>query len=649
METKEEKPQQRFFKNKWKKVALVSSVPIIAGAMISLAVYKYSKPFKPAFYNYKSYMYQGNIDKINNNFTYKVFDEIIEFTTALTNRKVSAGIGSEFQAVGLIKKDLIRPINFQKFFQLDHKPNKTELEAMLKNIYTEPVWKHLASYDKDVNDAKDLNEEQWNEWKEKNPDSVKHLWEYVLPYYVQDSMIGYNPLKSKASKDPITEEMLRENAKKLNQNYWNKLEKEFEKEGKQNEFTKVLNGVDQSDLKPFNYASIFNIFNYLSHNGYSNFVITDAVRNNMLYGSAYNKVALDSTPGAPFELENLFTGNTTIDNYKWSIDNFISLVQDSTSFRIADGKNIAFDGDGQNILRNLIDPSRKDVDVALMFNGDALDAYYSEDNELRDENGNLVPDGTIQAFKFNKNIILLDTFVVAKDVNEQTEDIIYDSIRTTIFANLNKINDVMATKGIANKTEAIKESLLEYYQEYLEFIFGKKSELLNSMLEQLKTIYKETIKEEISNEDLQKFNEFVAQKFENNPELIQQFKELFPPEKENAAESDEEFVTRIANILSHVNLGNEAYFEEIVETKYPNLTNFDFINYTPSTTIDYEFIRRNYFITDENEYDLRAIKIYEIALTDKQRQENFEHKGIGSVDDKLRSQLDTYYFNKTKS
>ncbi|MFV8479436.1 hypothetical protein ACNQ2L_00295 [Mycoplasma sp. T193] len=102
---KEKTPLQKI------KIALLSIGSfIIALVVILLSVFKFSHPFKPAFYNYKSYMSKTNIDKIQKDFTYKTFDEINEFTNALVNNKAIAGIGSDFQAIDLIKKDILKKL-----------------------------------------------------------------------------------------------------------------------------------------------------------------------------------------------------------------------------------------------------------------------------------------------------------------------------------------------------------------------------------------------------------------------------------------------------------------------------------------------------------------------------------------------------------
>ncbi|WAM03538.1 hypothetical protein ONA22_00415 [Mycoplasmopsis cynos] len=350
---------------------LVLGLALFIAIIVFLLVgFKVGTPFKPTFYNYKSYISKVNETKINQSFDYKTFNEIDEFTVGLINNKAIAGIGSDFQTINLIKKGYIKKVNFEKL--LNRKINDSnELKQILQKIYTPIVFKHLESYDEE------LKTDEFGNLYNK----PKHLWEYFVPYFQQDGVIAYNSLKaSDKSNEFISNEKIIENYKKV----INK--------------SSITNFKD--NIKPY---SLFNILNTLKNNNYNNLVITDAVRVNMLYGSPYK-----------------FTNNKIVsnygsivneNNYKILVDSFIDLIQNSTNKKI-DDKAISFNGDGLEILRSLIDPSRKDITASIMFNGDALDAYYSEDNgfNIKDKNQDIipVPKGTIKVIKFSENVLLVD-------------------------------------------------------------------------------------------------------------------------------------------------------------------------------------------------------------------------------------------------
>ncbi|PPJ44556.1 hypothetical protein C0075_25890, partial [Rhizobium sp. KAs_5_22] len=75
---------------------------------------------------------------------------------------------------------------------------------------------------------------------------------------------------------------------------------------------------------------------------------------------------------------------------------------DGTGFDIKDNKHISFIGDGLEIVNNIINPTRPDVNVAIMYNGDAIDAYYGSDNFP-----DVVEDGEIRSIKPKHNLLLV--------------------------------------------------------------------------------------------------------------------------------------------------------------------------------------------------------------------------------------------------
>ncbi|SYV97279.1 Uncharacterised protein, partial [Mycoplasmopsis edwardii] len=159
---------KNFFSFKNIKNILILTFSIIGFVIVSLLIgIKISSPFRPAFFNYKSYMSKANIDTINEKYEYKTFNEVDEFTVALNNNKAIAGIGSDFQAITLIKKGFIQKINFEKLLNRQQPiKNQKELKEILKQIYTPAVFAHLESYDEEL-----LTDEYGNNFTE-----PKHLW-----------------------------------------------------------------------------------------------------------------------------------------------------------------------------------------------------------------------------------------------------------------------------------------------------------------------------------------------------------------------------------------------------------------------------------------------------------------------------------------
>ncbi|CNS08118.1 Uncharacterised protein [Salmonella enterica subsp. enterica serovar Typhimurium str. DT104] len=92
----------------------------------------------------------------------------------------------------------------------------------------------------------------------------------------------------------------------------------------------------------------------------------------------------------------------TKDNYKFLVDNFIKYIAEITGFDYFDLRHNVFKTSGLELVNAIIDPSLNQ-DVALLYNGDALDAHFSKDNyeELQEEN-------TIAIIRPKNNLTLLD-------------------------------------------------------------------------------------------------------------------------------------------------------------------------------------------------------------------------------------------------
>ncbi|TDV24453.1 spermidine/putrescine transport system substrate-binding protein [Mycoplasmopsis mustelae] len=614
---------KEFFSIKNIKKITISIVLLLIGIfVISISSYKATHQFKPAFYNYKSYIEKETVEPaLSENFEYKEFNEINEFTIALSNHKAVAGIGSDFQAIALIHKGLIKKINFNQLL-MPQEPIKTEtdLKIALQKIYTPVVFAHLSAYDDEL---KDLGKE--------NDGTYRHLWEYFVPYYVQDAVFAYNPLKQKDQKE-ITNEILEKNLRKTIQEY-------SKKDG--------WNTIDKY-LKP---NSLFNIIRTANSLGYNQLVITDAVRANMLYGSSFNFPNKNNTL-------TTHTGDVCEENYQQQINNFVNLINSSTDTKITSSKKVSFNPDGQGIIASLLDMNRNDVNSAIMYNGDALDAYYSDDNNFKafytkeDEvTGKqikvekTIEDGTIQSIKFNENILLVDGLVVAQKISEPTEKQLYNMLSKTLYNNLND-----------GQTYGVETAMINLYDTYLSYAFrdellqelasknknktiDKNADYFNNLKNELIKIYKTTIENKPNNTDLKKFNIFVKNKIISNELLKNAFMNILDINEVKT----ENVINKIAFSLSHIDFSNEN-FKEYLSKKYLNLINFDFIGYTPTTNVDYKIILRNYFINDDNTYDQKVIKIYEIDLNDK----TINHEKIGGVNDKLNSELNTYFYFKTK-
>ncbi|WAM06299.1 hypothetical protein ONA24_02595 [Mycoplasmopsis cynos] len=103
-----------------------------------------------------------------------------------------------------------------------------------------------------------LRKEIWNHINKYKLQNNDELWEYFYPYFSQDMVIAYNikkvPLKKSNNYGAI-------------------------------DFSKYKNKFKNDDIK--DPLAIINVLKILSENNYDKWYITDAIRDNLLYGSAY--------------------------------------------------------------------------------------------------------------------------------------------------------------------------------------------------------------------------------------------------------------------------------------------------------------------------------------------------------------------------
>ncbi|QSF13976.1 hypothetical protein [Mycoplasma sp. Mirounga ES2805-ORL] len=387
---KENKIKLWFKKINWK---LISWILSIIGFITIIGIVigiKVNKPYKPSFYNYASYISQTNRKKLEKDFDYKEFQTIQEFTNALDRNQAIGGISTDNQAVTLIKKDKLKKIDYEKILG----KGITSPEKFLTPV----AWNFLTSYDDYL--KTDIN---GNPFK----DGPRHLWEYFVPYYIQSCVIAYNHSKN-------------------NNKYIN---------------------VEPED-------SYFEILQKLHKKGYKNLQVLDDVRNNLAIGSTRFKTKAINGKNEYINKFNEFNGNATINNYEQQIDSFFNLISDSLEWKIGEKSNkVIFNGDGQIVLESLIN-LKSDCDMALLFNGDALDAYYSGDNfeELADQ------EGSITIVKPKNGILTMDGIVINKAIDKSSNS--DKSIENIINAFCKTYKDVTVFDEITkeyDKDKSIKE------------------------------------------------------------------------------------------------------------------------------------------------------------------------------------------------
>ncbi|WP_117275593.1 hypothetical protein [Mycoplasmopsis edwardii] len=695
---------KKLFKNFKNKILL--SVGILSGLSLLtwLVSVKVTSKFKPSFYNYKSYMSEINVEKLNETFDYKEFDEINQFSNALINNKAVAGIGSEFLATELVRKKLIGKIDYSSLLNIPALDGMLEYDK-LKNIINSDEYKDYSneiksSLQRQFNEASQkrdlarkfvkltLREEIWNHLSKYELKNGSELWEYFYPYFSQDMVIGYN-----IKKVPLNSEVIDPTTGGIN-------------------FASYKDKFKNDDIKdPY---SLINILKIMTENNYNQWYITDAVRDNMLYGSSYWPLPEGRTDQR-FTGKVLDSNDNGNQNYKILIDAFSDLIKDGTGFDIKNNKHISFKGDGLEIVNDLINPSRPDVTIAIMYNGDAIDSYYGSDNFE-----GTVEDGEIRAIKPKNNILLLDGFVVSSDASKDNAKKYTAAVSETIFSgsrdviesynelleahliedisnvneNTDKFNYIqtkVSQERIAKNWNIMKENQLntlleekeiEDYKQKTEALSSKYTNLINLSLssnsekfsryyelknkkaqnleydtdqeislipyffkEYLEANFDDFLSNIASNIKKEDFNieSLLSENFEQNV-FVYMFIEDKESLNEHLGELEQSEVKEFITLYLSRKLAFIDLSDDINIGDRYNFNNFNFVNYVPTVISDYEQILQNYFLDVFEGHDKNAIYLYEISNAN-----GVVHENIQPVSDELQSKLTTYYFNKTKS
>ncbi|MFV8489190.1 hypothetical protein [Mycoplasma sp. 31_09] len=621
---------RKFYRN-----LLICSSLLVTGAVVGSALaYKATHQYKPAFYNFKSYMSEDNQDILREHFTYTQFSEISEFNNALINHKAAAGVGTDFLAAQLAKKGLISKIDYSILFNDPSlKNNYQKTKNIVRLFLRDEIWNHLAHYNDELAQA-----------------NKGELWEYFFPYYSQDAVVAYN-----TRKNPIAP-------------------------ANREDETDQLSGIATSWLKEqdFNnkeaYNSFINVLKAVHANGFNSFIITDAMRDNMLYGSSYWLLPDGERTSSKF------TGDVKSDTYKILIDSFKQLIKDGTGYDVRNNRHISFEGDGLELLNQLINPKRPDITAAIMYNGDAIDAYYGSDNypaSEKEEALGISHDGDIRVIKPKQNLLLVDGIMISSANNERENSLYLQILAQSIYSNLNaywEIGKDQISLDNYNKTakvqfsENVTAQVWKKIQEQGAFNHLWDPSLLSQPIEEnqvneLITKYSDLINLSLPQNKLwlEKYAHMQAQRDEEienydakiniSPSMLQSYfieskdalldrflvflndseaknMTLESPSSEDAIlsaivasnkEQIQEFIAQEEEKKDALALylGRKIAFIDISDEEniegWGNLTNFNYINYVPTQEIDYQLVLRNYFADVVDGQDKNVIDIYKIV------------------------------------
>lgn len=382
------------------------------GLFLIILFFKISSPFKVSIYNYESYLDKKIITKLKQNYSYHAFTNLDEFTRAINNEKAVAGVGSDYQIAQLILEKKLRKINFAKLFN----NSKFNDSTQIKNLYPEIVNKHFDLFEKFIiKKIRQINPENFQQtnWQnishtkflpfiyyDKNnnilgfeidqKEGIDHFYEFLIPYFIMDKMVVYNTDKTP---NKFTE---RSNLKS-NENF-NDLES-------LNSWKDIIKTLVSKYKNPRVYW-------------------TNWFQDNAMIGQFYGYESLNKLKY--FSKQNEWA-DINHENFKEIINDWVSLVKDATGESIKNSKTNKLATDGQELVSSIIEPINGKADVSIMYNGDALDAYYGEDNFKK--LGNIPHIG----FKRPKNTYMnIDAWIISRETSENDADnllkILYENV-----------------------------------------------------------------------------------------------------------------------------------------------------------------------------------------------------------------------------
>ncbi|MGX9340813.1 hypothetical protein [Mycoplasma sp. 4044] len=574
---------KEFLKRNLKRfVTFIVFLSILLIAILSFG-FKAKHPYSPSLYNYGSYLKKDIIDKVKSRgYNYKVFNDINDFTVALNNGKAAGGVGSDFQAAQLIIENRLKKFNFANVFNTnDSKP----LIEQLANVYRPSVIEHLKQYDQMIFDLIATNDE----YKAKrilDPVSKKmvaydvdrdgkedHFWEYIIPYYTQDKVIAYSI------------------------DYENRPYLKLSAEQKQKLIDEGLYDEENESII-FKDLSWTGIMETLKKFNYRVFAWNNAYYDNMMIGAFY-----ENDKGEKQWVVNNKLKPFNEDNYLEAIKGFEEYVKAASGYSLRDTKHNFLIGDGLELANNLIEPKEGRADVAVMYNGDAIDAYYSADNF-----SSLKEEGLVRYVRPKDNFLLMDGWIQANVMTDDESIKLEKTIGEYVFGNI-------------DAQQSSQSRVLDLEQSYIN--------TLKNLL-----ISNSEINEEIK-EELEKIKDEDSSLYETSMQILNILKE--DKEQFSQQDIDKIFGLHMENEDALSDYFAEAFTDDNIAVE---VENFDYINYTPANQGIFAFIEKWYFGSDE---------VAKSMYIQPEQSDDYKVFLYQIINRKLRTAISLQYFKITKS
>lgn len=420
-----------------KKLSLFAASGVALTAPIVGIVSCSWNPFKTSasFYNYVDYMSDDCKDAVSSSYTYSQFGDLPEFEQAILAKKAAGGVSSDYYIARMALEGEVQKLNFNslldgitvdsKTFSKDKPLSDAEIETALSKLYTPEVWDQMKNFDHYfVGDF-----------------SGNHLWQYMVPYFFQRKVVTINPFK-------VT-------AKAGHEDELNKL-KSFDESVFSQVFADKTLTYDQ-------------IFDKLREIGFSKLTVNNYLRDNLMIGSE-NKG---------------FTNELTEENYQSQIDGFSNLI--SKFGGVGLNKQVAFVDSGIESLKSVWSKNKDNwsADTALLYNGDALDAFLG-DGQMSD--GDQTSNGEIRVIVPKNTTYLLDGLVIPTYMGgadlEKIERVMHDAL----LKNANVVSkDIYDDAGTPNDDS--DDTINMYNAAYNNFDFVNYTTPIKAIYDDVKANY----------------------------------------------------------------------------------------------------------------------------------------------------------------
>lgn len=384
----------------------ISKIGLTLSASLTLAaplvsVVSCGSSAKGGFYNYLDYMSPTAEETFKNKYGFEVFSDLPELRTAIENQAAVGGVGSDYYNAKLASEGLIQKVDFNAVFDgvtvkdannkeytfsVATKLSDTDVESALKLLYTKDAWNLMSQFNSKLTG-------------EANGDK---LWEYMIPYFIQQKVIAVNPFK-------VTETAA------------NKADLDVLKRFDQDAIDKIL---DENNDQKLTYIEILTKLHKI---GFKTLTLNNYMRDNLAIGSEE-------------------TGNFTMavkgSTYPKLLDGLKNVVNSFTG-NDNSGKVVSVDSGYESLMSvHSVNKDGVNSDAAIIYNGDALDAFQGSDQEATED---LTKNALIRVIHPTNSTFLLDGIVIPTYIEGDKLADLYQTIKGALYENANIVDQTKIT------------------------------------------------------------------------------------------------------------------------------------------------------------------------------------------------------------